>query len=63
MSDGGEDGMAGANVLASGQRALDRLVPHHITLRITVLQQRTKSLQGEVGRADTATKLSRHIDT
>jgi len=32
-------------------------------MRITVLQQQTKSLQGEMGRADTATKLSKRIDS
>ena len=32
-------------------------------MRITVLQQQTKSLQGEVDRADTAIELSKRIDS
>ena len=35
----------------------------HITMRITVLQQQTKSLQGEAGQAETATGQSKRIDS
>ena len=59
MSDGGED----------VRRVQTYLHPHsehwidwfHITMRITVLQQQTKSLQGEVNRAKEALELSKRI--
>ena len=35
----------------------------HITMRITVLQQQTKSLQGEANRAQEAAELSKRIDS
>jgi hypothetical protein len=57
MSDGGEDVRRVQTYLHPGsEHWIDWF---HITMRITVLQQQTKSLQGEMGRADTATKLSK----
>jgi len=60
MSDGGED----------VRRVQTYLHPHsehwidwfHITMRITVLQQQTKSLQGEVNHVKEADGLSKRID-
>lgn len=61
MSDGGEDVRRVQTYLHPGsEHWIDWF---HITMRITVLQQQTKSLQGEMGRADTATKLSKRIDS
>ena len=61
MSDGGED----------VRRVQTYLHPHsehwidwfHITMRITVLQQQTKSLQGEVNHVKEADGLSKRIDS
>ena len=35
----------------------------HITMRITVLQQQTKSLRGEVNRAEEAVEWSKRINS
>ncbi len=60
MSDGGEDVRQVQTYLHPGsEHWIDWF---HITMRITVLQQRTKSLQGEGNRSETASRMSKQID-
>ena len=61
MSDGGEDVRRVQAYLQPGsEHWIDWF---HITMRVTVLQQQTKSLQSEAGRTETATELSKRIDS
>jgi hypothetical protein len=61
MSDGGEDVRRVQMYLhPSSEHWIDWF---HITMRITVLQQQTKSLQGEANRAKEAAELSKRIDS
>jgi hypothetical protein len=61
MSDGGEDVRRVQTYLhPNSEHWIDWF---HITMRITVLQQQTKSLQGEVDRAQEAAELSKRIDS
>lgn len=61
MSDGGEDVRRVQTYLhPDSEHWLDWF---HITMRITVLRQQTKSLQGEARRAETATGLFKRIDS
>ena len=61
MSDGGEDVRRVQTYLHPGsEHWIDWF---HITLRITVLQQQTKSLHGEVNRAEEAVEWSKRIDS
>ena len=61
MSDGGEDVRRVQTYLHP--RSEHWIDWFHITMRITVLQQQTKSLQNEAGRTETATELSKRIDS
>jgi hypothetical protein len=61
MSDGGEDVRRVQTYLhPNSEHWIDWF---HITMRITVLQQQTKSLQGEANRAKEATGWSKRIDS
>jgi len=61
MSDGGEDVRRVQTYLhPDSEHWIDWF---HITMRITVLQQQTKSLQGEANRAKEAVELSKRIDS
>src|SRR5260370_23765799 len=61
MSDGGEDVRRVQTYLHPGsEHWIDWF---HITMRITVLQQQTKSLQGEVNRAEEAVEWSKRINS
>ena len=61
MSDGGEDVRRVQMYLHAGsEHWIDWF---HITMRITVLQQQTKSLQAEANRGETATGMSKRIDS
>lgn len=61
MSDGGEDVRRVQTHLHPGsEHWIDWF---HIMMRITVLQQQTKSLRAEVDRAETATAMSKRIDS
>jgi hypothetical protein len=61
MSDGGEDVRRVQTYLhPNSEHWIDWF---HITMRITVLQQQTNSLQGEANRAKEATGLSKWIDS
>ncbi len=61
MSDGGEDVRRVQTYLhPDSEHWIDWF---HITMRITVLQQQTKSLQSEANRAGTAAGLSKRIDS
>ena len=61
MSDGGEDVRRVQTYLHPGsEHWIDWF---HITMRITVLQQQTKSLQGEANRAKAAVEWSKRIDS
>lgn len=61
MSDGGEDVRRVQTYLHPGsEHWIDWF---HITMRSTVLQQQTKSLQGEVNRAKEAVEWSKRIDS
>jgi hypothetical protein len=61
LSDGGEDVRQVQTYLhPGGEHWIDWF---HITMRITVLQQQTKSLQSEADRPKEATELSKRIDS
>jgi hypothetical protein len=61
MSDGGEDvRRVQAYLHPRSEHWIDWF---HITMRLTVLQQQTKSLQGEAGRAETGAGISKRIDS
>jgi hypothetical protein len=61
MSDGGEDVRRVQAYLHPGsEHWIDWF---HITMRLTVLQQQTKSLQGEAGRVETGAGISKRIDS
>ena len=61
LSDGGEDVRQVQTYLHPGsEHWIDWF---HITMRITVLQQQSKSLQSEANRAKEATELSKRIDS
>jgi hypothetical protein len=61
MSDGGEDVRRVQAYLQPGsEHWIDWF---HITMRLTVLQQQTKSLQAEAGRAETGAGVSKRIDS
>jgi hypothetical protein len=61
MSDGGEDVRRVQAYLQPGsEHWIDWF---HITMRVTVLQQQTKSLQAEAGGAETGAGLSKRIDS
>ena len=61
LSDGGEDVRQVQTYLHPGsEHWIDWF---HITMRITVLQQQTKSLQGEGNQAEEGTELSKRIDS
>lgn len=61
MSDGGEDVRRVQTYLhPDSEHWIDWF---HITMRITVLQQQTKSLQSEAHRAETAAALAKRIDS
>ena len=61
MSDGGEDVRQVQTYLhPESEHWIDWF---HITMRITVLQQQTKSLQGQANHAETATEMSKRIES
>jgi hypothetical protein len=61
MSDGGEDVRRVQTYLHPGsEHWIDWF---HITMRLTVLQQQTKSLQGEAGGAESGAGISKRIDS
>jgi len=61
MSDGGEDVRQVQNYLhPESEHWIDWF---HITMRITVLQQQTKSLQGQANQTETATGMSKRIES
>jgi len=61
MSDGGEDVRRVQEYMQPGsEHWIDWF---HITMRVTVLQQQTKSLQGEAGRAETGSAIAKRIDS
>ena len=61
QSDGGEDVR---RVQAYMQPGSEHWIDwFHITMRLTVLQQQTKSLRGEAGRTELASELSKRIDS
>jgi hypothetical protein len=60
LSDGGEDVRRVQAYLHPGsEHWIDWF---HITMRLTVLQQQTKSLKAEVGRSEAGTRISKRID-
>ena len=61
MSDGGDDVRRVQAYLHPG--SVHWIDWFHLTMRLTVLQQQTKSLQGEAGRADLGKKISTWLDS
>ncbi|MDQ2835583.1 MAG: hypothetical protein M3Y50_17945 [Acidobacteriota bacterium] len=61
MSDGGEDVRRVQEYMQPGsEHWIDWF---HITMRVTVLQQQTKTLMAEAGRAETGTSTAKRIDS